>query len=120
MSTIGLNSPSSAGKTTCRRGTASSSPRKSGRSGPTFVRPSTDKRARLEMLAHLSNDAVPPPRPRARQSPLARLEQLDQIARRVDQQNLRSSRSAHDVVSKLHAGGAQACDLSRKILHDQV
>jgi hypothetical protein len=47
MSTIGLPNPSSVGKTTCRRGTAFSSPRKSKRSGPTFVRPSTGERTFL-------------------------------------------------------------------------
>ena len=49
-----------------------------------------------------------------------RLKQLDEIARGVFQQDLRSSRPGYDVVAKLHAGGTQPRNLGRKILLDEV
>jgi hypothetical protein len=51
---------------------------------------------------------------------MLRLIQFDKIAGRVDEQNLGSARSGHDVVSEFHAGGAQSGDLSRKIIDNQV
>src|SRR4029078_2943264 len=50
---------------------------------------------------------------------MLRLKQFDKIAGRVDEQNLGSARSGHDVVSEFHTGGAQSSDLSRKIIDNQ-
>jgi hypothetical protein len=49
-----------------------------------------------------------------------RLKQLDQIAGRIDQQDLRAAGPGHDIVAELHADGAQPRHLAGKIVHDQV
>jgi hypothetical protein len=54
------------------------------------------------------------------QSAARRLEKLNEIPRRVYQQDLRSAGSRHDVVSELHAGGTQPRHLRGKIVDDQV
>jgi hypothetical protein len=65
--------------------------------------------------------AVKPQRPLAfLQLPGRRLEQLNEIAGRVYQQDLRSSGSGHDIVSELHAGGTQSRHFRGKIVDDEV
>src|SRR5262249_6402557 len=54
------------------------------------------------------------------QSAAARLKELDEIAGRVLQQDLRSARPGHDVVAELDAGGAQPRDLRRNIVDNEV
>jgi hypothetical protein len=48
------------------------------------------------------------------------LKQLDEIARRILQQDLRSARSSYDIVAELDVGGAQPRDLGRNVLHDEA
>src|SRR5438128_321584 len=54
------------------------------------------------------------------QSAARRLKQLHEIAGGIPQQDLRSAGAGYDVVAELHAGGAQARDLGRKILDDEM
>src|SRR5262245_7895699 len=49
-----------------------------------------------------------------------RLEQLNKIAGRIHQQDLRAARTGQDVVAKLEAGGAQASNLGRQIVDHEV
>jgi hypothetical protein len=53
-------------------------------------------------------------------SAAGRLKKLNEIPRRVYQQDLRSAGSRHDVVSELRAGGTQPRHLRGKIVDDQV
>jgi hypothetical protein len=54
------------------------------------------------------------------QSAAGGLKQLDEIAGRILQQDLRSARPRHDVIAELDAGGAQPRDLAREVVHDEV
>src|SRR5690606_21236608 len=49
-----------------------------------------------------------------------RLKQLDHVAGRVFQQDLRSSRSRHDVVPEFQAMGSQPLDLGGEVVHHQL
>src|SRR5215831_6624256 len=48
------------------------------------------------------------------------LEQLDEVAGRVLDQDLLAARAGHDVVAERHAGGLQAVDLGRDVVDDEV
>jgi hypothetical protein len=49
-----------------------------------------------------------------------RLKQLRQISRRILQKNLRATGPRHDVIAKLRARGTQSCDLTGKVVHDEM
>ena len=49
-----------------------------------------------------------------------RLEKLNEISRRVLDQNLRSTGSGDNVIAELHALGAQSRNLGREILDNEM
>src|SRR4030088_2648222 len=53
-------------------------------------------------------------------SAAGRLEQLDQIAGGILEQDLRTAGPGHDLVAEFDSGGAQPCDLGGEIIDDQV
>ena len=51
---------------------------------------------------------------------MCRLKQLDEIAGRIHQQDLRSTRTGHDVITEAHTGSAKPRDLGRKIIDNEM
>src|SRR5687767_15002641 len=50
----------------------------------------------------------------------ARLEELDDVARRILDEDLRAARALDDVVSEAHARGAEARDLTSDVVDDDL
>jgi hypothetical protein len=50
----------------------------------------------------------------------SRLKKLDRIAGRIVEEDLRATRSGHDVVAELHPGGAETIDLGSEVVDDEV
>jgi hypothetical protein len=49
---------------------------------------------------------------------LTRLEELDDVARGILEEDLRAARPLHDLVAKRHAGGAEPLDLGGEVVDE--
>src|SRR5262245_37737550 len=100
-----------------RRGQKGSTTRNSYRPPPSEAR----ARAAASVTSARGTGGTNPARPSRPASSAARLEELDRVARRILQEDLRAARAGHDVVPKPYLSGApESSHLGRDVLDDEV